>query len=512
MFNAIFGNFLFSSSNRGTVAEQVSDESNGKVKSLSTEASTQTASISVQTSLEFDGVGSNDDNNVMTDTKTYTTNGSQNPLDWVIIDSSEGNMSIDTTMDESQLESNNQDNLVEMGCANDPSLELPKDVKQSFYDDGDALLGSFFDKNENDDEPKSQVIMSSIFHSGLGLNENYDNESDDEEQLHETIEEVPARKDETWLITPLPCLTSITESSHQRSMIDNYPLENLLIEHPSMSVFISATNATTQNSSSSVATCSPRQQKLSQSVSLPLINVSNQIEVTQLDDICCEMIVRAEKSSTDLIVINKNNKKKNKKANKKNTRKPNRKVPRRSVTFDKGQESVTEFDLEPIIFIIGDESEQPAVEEQVAVQDQEETVSEVVELQPTIEIVEATVMQQVAIVEQQIESANSSITSFKKSKKSKKSKSLMSTQAKTGIKSASNKENMQVKTLLLNDVKKSVTNHAANNRFDLGLLNKNQMRRNNKNTTFSSMRNVNSQQRKYHKLQQPSFSVNVQQF
>lgn len=282
MFNAIFGNFLFSSSNRSTVAEQVPDETNGKVKSLSTEASTQTASISVQTSLEFDGVGSNDDNNVTTDTKTYTTNGSQNPLDWVIIDPSEGNISIDNTMDESQLESSNQDNLVEMGCANDPNLEMPKDVKQSFYDDGDALLGSFFDKNETDDVSKGQVIMSSIFHSGLGLNENYDNESDEEEEQQEIIEQVPAKKDETWLITPLPCLTSITESSHQRSMIDNYPLENLLIEHPSMSVFISATNATTQNSSLSVATCSPRQHKLSQSVSLPLINVSNQIEVTQL--------------------------------------------------------------------------------------------------------------------------------------------------------------------------------------------------------------------------------------
>lgn len=227
------------------------------------------------------------------------------------------------------------------------------------------------------------------------------------------------------------------------------------------------------------------------------------------------MTVRDDEPSTDLILINKNInsiKKKNKKANKKNTRKPNRKVPRRSVTFDKRQESVTEFDLEPIIFIIGDESEQSAVEEQVAVQDQEETVSEVVELQPAVEIVEATVMQQVAIVEQQIDSTNSSITSFKKSKKSRKSK-LMSTQAKTGVKSASNKENMQVKTLLLNEVKKCVTNHAAsNNRFDLSLLNKNQMRRNNKNTTFSSMRNVNSQQRKYHKLQQPSFSINVQQF
>jgi hypothetical protein len=47
------------------------------------------------------------------------------------------------------------------------------------------------------------------------------------EQQHQKIEH------DTWLITPLPSLIS-----SQKSMIENAPLENLLIEHPSMSVFI----------------------------------------------------------------------------------------------------------------------------------------------------------------------------------------------------------------------------------------------------------------------------------
>jgi hypothetical protein len=305
MFNAIFGNFLFSTNNRGTENQETVDHVGSAVESVKNnkaivEASTQTTSIG----LEFNGklgVGSNDDKNALstdkiaTSTKTATV-GNNNPLDWVLIDPSEGNMSVDMTnaMDESLIEKPNQlDNLVEMGCNTDPMIENKENMDED--NNNDVLLGSFFDKNEHEDTTNGQLLISNLFRSGLGLNEIY-NECDNEEQSKQQYEEVvlPARKDETWLITPLPCLTSITESSHQRSMIDNYPLENLLIEHPSMSVFISATNAnsnTTQqdddddveeeeNRSLPVATY--RQQKLSQSVSLPLISISNQIEVTQL--------------------------------------------------------------------------------------------------------------------------------------------------------------------------------------------------------------------------------------
>jgi hypothetical protein len=90
----------------------------------------------------------------------------------------------------------------------DPAEEADlKETKESeaVKENDSTLVGSFFDKN-----------------------------------LNETKIEVDApKKEDSWLITPLPCLTSITCS--QRSIVENDPLENLLIEHPSMSVFISAT-------------------------------------------------------------------------------------------------------------------------------------------------------------------------------------------------------------------------------------------------------------------------------
>jgi len=518
MFNAIFGNFLFSNKSTEPVVDTVPEEeqTNGKC-----EASTQTTSISIQASLvggEKLGVGSNDDKHVLTDTRASGT-ATSNPLDWVIIDPSEGSM----MMDVSQLEKSNQgDNLVDMGCNTDATIiEASQKDKQekSNDDDGDVLLGSFFDKNERDESDLSSghLICSKIFRSGLGLSNDDNNESDNDanEAEEETKVEAPAKRDETWLITPLPCLTSITESSNQRSMIDNYPLENLLIEHPSMSVFISAT---TQNNSLPVATCSTRQQNLSQS--LPLINASNQIEVTQLEDICSNEMTAKAQETIEMFCLNKSNKikRKQKKASKKNHRVPKRNVPRRSVRFDMKQEPATEFDLEPIIFTICDDREEEhralvKVEEQVAQVEKEEVVSEVVELEPAVEIVEATVLQQIAVVEQQIDSANSSISSSgKKSRRAKKAKSAAaSTQAKSSVKSSSNKENMQVKTLLMNEVKKCSVSHGSVNhtRFEL-TYNTNQMKRNNKNCF--SMRNVNIQQRKYHKLQQPSFSFNIQQF
>jgi hypothetical protein len=71
-----------------------------------------------------------------------------------------------------------------------------------------------------------------------------------EEPQQKTIEQ------DSWLITPLPSLVSLQTS--QKSLIENAPLENLLIEHPSMSVFITqeeindAEEATDENSSFSL--------------------------------------------------------------------------------------------------------------------------------------------------------------------------------------------------------------------------------------------------------------------
>lgn len=84
-------------------------------------------------------------------------------------------------------------------------------------DDNDVILGSFFERNEHSTDDQERYKIRSF--------------EDDE---------VPEVKNKDWLITPLPCLTSITAS--QRSNTENSELENLLIEHPSMSVFVTATS------------------------------------------------------------------------------------------------------------------------------------------------------------------------------------------------------------------------------------------------------------------------------
>jgi hypothetical protein len=88
-----------------------------------------------------------------------------------------------------------------------------------------TILGSFFEKNQEEDDEYNRKYNKS------------NNKIDEEENM------MMQTTTKDWLITPLPCLTSITAS--QRS-IESDPLENLLIEHPSMSVFVAATSS--QNS------------------------------------------------------------------------------------------------------------------------------------------------------------------------------------------------------------------------------------------------------------------------
>lgn len=97
--------------------------------------------------------------------------------------------------------------------------ETMPSVPEREDDDEDVLLGSFFDRNQFDDSAKTSQVVTAA-----------------------------PQKDE-WLITPLPCLTSITCS--QRS-IENDPLENLLIEHPSMSVFVTVTQSAVDEDQSQV--------------------------------------------------------------------------------------------------------------------------------------------------------------------------------------------------------------------------------------------------------------------
>ena len=93
----------------------------------------------------------------------------------------------------------------------------------------------------------------------------------------------------------------------------------------------------------------------------------------------------------------------------------------------------------------------------------------------------------------------------KKQKRKEVKQSQNSEQSKKSSKNNKNKENMQVKNLLLlNEFKKPNLTVTRND-----LASRNQMKRFN---NAASLRNNNANQRKYHKLQQPTVTYNFQQY
>jgi len=242
MFSAIFGIF------NGRVEEQ-QQQLNDETSKFS-EASTQTLeSKSTSTQVNLDT------------TKTNLNDTATSQQDWVIVDETETN----------ENDKACGDNLVEMATdAAEPEPETE-----------DPLIGSFFQKNETcDDEErwKSYRQQKQVEH-----NENT-TVIDKPVEAQETV--LAQKKTDTWLITPSPCLTSITESSQQKSMIDNDPLENLLIEQPTR--FMSASTCVVQPTYAEV-TKSPKipqaLSKLKPKKQQPEIQ-SKKPEVMQSDDIC----------------------------------------------------------------------------------------------------------------------------------------------------------------------------------------------------------------------------------
>jgi len=154
----------------------------------SNEVSTQTfdnKTIATQVNLDT----SKHNNSNLNDTST------SQQLDWVIVDEESQNTN------DKACSVNNVEMTEEVVPTSLPSMESD-----------DVLIGSFFRKNEADE------------------GEHAANSTD---------------KTQTWLITPLPCLTSITASSQQKSMIDNDQIENLRIEQPARFMSASTIAATT---------------------------------------------------------------------------------------------------------------------------------------------------------------------------------------------------------------------------------------------------------------------------
>lgn len=248
MFSAIFGIF------NGRVEEQ---QQNEVETSKFSEASTQT----------FENKNTSTQVNLDT-TKTNLNDTATSQQDWVIVDETETN----------ENDKACGDNLVEMATDEvDPEPE-----------NDDPLIGSFFQKNETcDDEERWKMYRKKTV-------ENIETNETDKPVEQETVLAQTKRND-TWLITPSPCLTSITESSQQKSMIDNDPLENLLIEQPTR--FMSASTCVVQPTYAEVAKSpKPLQPKRQQVPPQPLQQPKKQEEkkqmkiqkpdIMQSDDIC----------------------------------------------------------------------------------------------------------------------------------------------------------------------------------------------------------------------------------
>ena len=373
--------------------------------------------------------------------------------DWVIVDPNDEANAImraretGSTQTDEQLAAN--ENLVDMQEAR---VASPYDVKT------EAEMKAFLAASQRADEEDLDLMLRSFFdrNEREGLEEmRLRGEEEHEQQTVEQMEANPVEQaEETWLITPLPCLTSITMS--QRSIIENGTLENLLIEHPSMSVFMSATSS---------------------SASSPALDACEEFE-TRMD-----------------------HHKKNKPQGKKGKKSPTKPAePKTNVSQSYLYFTSLINDLNLIISneIISKETESEEKQQQTPV---------LKESQPKCVITKSVAEKRKEADKSGSDLANTSGGSneslqlaFPLKRKEKKNK-------KSPKASNKDKENLQVKTLLLNDFKKCGSGVLG--RLDSAQSNKNQMKRNNKNATFS--RDANKKQRKYHNLQQPSFSYNSNQ-
>lgn len=360
-----------------------------------------------------------------------------NSLDWVIVDRSEEadkcflnkqrlNEAIklqDTGINTSILLPNETDNINPIQIDQEPEKPQLTMFERS-DDDNDVILGSFFEKNEHESEQDKSRYT-------------HIEQSDDDEE----------DQAKNWQITPLPCLTSKASTSNVEETIED-PLENLLIEHPSMSVFVSATSA----SNSPLLLCKAI-------VTETLVEDDDETDMLSMLFTVNEIAKPVKKSS-------------------KKVKQVTIAVSHDLVTMKPAEKRKESESHHHMISVVNNFNSSPP--------------------SPTI----------------------TPLIKRKKGKKSAKksliatSDSLMAQSPIAGLVQNSNKENIQIKTYLLNELKHKNSSSMSKSRSVDGLLNKNQMKRANRNNTFSSKQSLNQKQRKYHQLQQPAggFSSTNMQF
>jgi hypothetical protein len=237
--NLIFGSRSNESGSQTVEQLNVENTTNTNNNLITNEASTQT-SINLVNNTQKNGAESATLFNNEANTQQAANNNlkATGELDWVIVDRSEEadklNKSIGTS-----TSANNMDVGVNTSIIVDNQMAYATTNQTSAQNGAEQILTEEHereDEQKEEDEESDEILLGSFFER----NEHTDGE-EEEMQQDEEEDEV---KQKDWLITPLPCLTSITTS--QRSIVENHPFENLLIEHPSMSVFVSATSSNNQ--------------------------------------------------------------------------------------------------------------------------------------------------------------------------------------------------------------------------------------------------------------------------
>ncbi|XP_017279267.1 tumor protein p53-inducible nuclear protein 1 [Kryptolebias marmoratus] len=113
---------------------------------------------------------------------------------------------------------------------------------------GDGLSGSSINPDEEEEEEEDLVMIPSPiaspairYPSCTSLNSTADTDPDGGAEEDEDVDEEDGflrleacSLEESWFVTPPPCFTG---HSNQPVLLETSPLENLLIEHPSMSVY-----------------------------------------------------------------------------------------------------------------------------------------------------------------------------------------------------------------------------------------------------------------------------------
>lgn len=462
MFNAIFGNFLFSQQK----VETVEDDQHAAAAAADTQHTTTLSEASTQTNKTTRPPTANL-------RRSYSAVVAANlpkskvEHDWVIVDPSEEADKLNkSTLTHNECE----ESEMETGAEAAPAAPALHD------EDGDIMLRSFFDRAEQEG-----VAAAEASRQGAFIRSVYGNAEP---------EPMQAKPADQWLITPLPCLTSI-----QSTQVENAPLENLLIEQPCVYMKASSKPATKKTAAKPAVA----------KQAIPAVATTKPVDPTP--------------APTPIPVVNKPLPHPNDVVMSSPIRLAPPCMRKMTQSYSSIVKSVAEKRKETSDApsqVLVPKAALAVVAHRIALEDKKVDTAE--KMEETVVSAPEVLVLALPVLAPVVESAPAPaavpvvLLARESKKSSKKSKKNNGSAGSPLLSRAANKENSHVvKSLLMSDQKAKAGNGNGQSRADLaGLLaNTKQMKRNNKSLILTSSSSL--KQRKYHNLQQP-MSFNSTQF